>query len=180
MATTGKHFPGHGQVLEDSHEELPVDHRTLEEVLAADCRPFTDCIQAGELDAVMPAHIHFEEVDANNVGFSRFWLQDILRGQLGFDGVIFSDDLTMEGAGVAGGYGERIRAALGAGCDMGIVCNNRAGAREALQALEGMEVDRQSARRLENMRGRSNIESWESLEQMPRWRETRDWLASWM
>lgn len=180
MATTGKHFPGHGQVLEDSHEELPVDHRTLEQVMAADCQPFAECISAGELDAIMPAHIRFAKVDENPVGFSRYWLQDILRGKLGFDGVIFSDDLTMEGAGAAGGYAERIRAAMHAGCDMGVVCNNRAGALEVLGALEGFQQDPVSSQRLARMRGKGSIASWSELEQLSRWQETRDWLASWM
>lgn len=180
MATTGKHFPGHGQVLEDSHEELPVDQRTLDAVLASDCVPFTECIAAGELQAVMPAHIRFANVDENPVGFSRFWLQEILRKRLGFDGVIFSDDLTMEGAGAAGGYAERIRAAMQAGCDMGVVCNNRQGALEVLEALEGFEPDPRSSERLARMRGRAAIDSWSTLESNPRWQSTREWLASWM
>lgn len=180
MATTGKHFPGHGQVLEDSHEELPVDQRTLEQVLASDAKPFEECIAAGELQAVMPAHIRFAKVDEHPVGFSRFWLQEILRKRLGFDGVIFSDDLTMEGAGAAGGYAERIRAAMHAGCDMGVVCNRREGALEVLAALEGYEPDPQSSRRLERMRGRPVIKSWNELENNPRWQATREWLASWM
>ena len=180
MATTGKHFPGHGQVLEDSHEELPVDQRELEDVLASDGKPFEECIAAGELEAVMPAHIRFAKVDENPVGFSRFWLQEILRKRLGFDGVIFSDDLTMEGAGAAGGYAARIRAAMQAGCDMGVVCNNRQGALEVLEALEGYVPDPHSSKRLERMRGRPAIDSWAALETTPRWLETRRWLESWM
>ncbi|MBB5210568.1 beta-N-acetylhexosaminidase [Microbulbifer hydrolyticus] len=180
MATTGKHFPGHGQVLEDSHEELPVDQRELEDVLASDGKPFEECIAAGELEAVMPAHIRFAKVDENPVGFSRFWLQEILRKRLGFDGVIFSDDLTMEGAGAAGGYAARIRAAMQAGCDMGVVCNNRQGALEVLKALEGYVPDPHSSKRLERMRGRPAIDSWAALETTPRWLETRRWLESWM
>ena len=180
MATTGKHFPGHGQVLEDSHEELPVDQRSLSQVLESDCKPFAEAIREGLMDAVMPAHIRFAQVDENPVGFSRFWLQEILRGQLGFDGVIFSDDLTMEGAGAAGGYAERIHAAMAAGCDMGVVCNNRAGALQVLDALEGFEQDPESARRLERMRGRGEIKSWAELERSERWQSTREWLASWM
>ena len=180
MATTGKHFPGHGQVKEDSHEELPVDHRTLEQVLASDCTPFAECIAAGELQAVMPAHIRFARVDESPVGFSRFWLQEVLRKRLGFDGVIFSDDLTMEGAGAAGGYGERIRAAMQAGCDMGVVCNNRQGALTALDALADFAPDPESNRRLARMRGKARIGSWSELEQSPRWRSTREWLASWV
>lgn len=178
MATTGKHFPGHGNVLEDSHEELPVDERTLEQVLAADCTPFSECIRLGELDAIMPAHIHFARVDGNPVGFSRFWLQEILRDKLGFDGVIFSDDLSMEGAGAAGGYGARIRAALDAGCDMGVVCNNRQGALEVLAALEGMQPNRESSARLQRMRGQPAVDSWEALQQNARWRNTRDWIST--
>lgn len=178
MATTGKHFPGHGHVLEDSHEELPEDERTLEQVMSSDARPFIECIRAGELDAVMPAHIRFVEVDSQPVGFSSYWLQQVLRGDLGFDGVIFSDDLSMEGAGVAGGYGARIRAAMDAGCDMGVVCNNRAGALEALAELEDFSPRRESSDRLECMRGKAAIKSWSELESSERWQETRAWLAS--
>ncbi|KUJ84883.1 beta-N-acetylhexosaminidase [Microbulbifer flavimaris] len=176
MATTGKHFPGHGHVLEDSHEELPEDERGLKAVMASDALPFIDCIRHRELDAVMPAHIRFVEVDGQPVGFSPFWLQQVLRGQLGFDGVIFSDDLSMEGAGAAGGYGARIQAALSAGCDMGIVCNNRAGALEVLESLEAYKPDPESSRRLARMRGRPDIDSWEALQQSERWQRTREWL----
>ncbi|AOS97798.1 Beta-hexosaminidase [Microbulbifer aggregans] len=178
MATTGKHFPGHGHVLEDSHEELPEDERDLEAVMASDALPFSECIRSGELDAVMPAHIRFVQVDQQPVGFSSLWLQDVLRGQLGFDGVIFSDDLSMEGAGAAGGYGARIQAALSAGCDMGIVCNNRAGALEVLDALENFRPDPASSKRLARMRGRPAIDSWQALQQSERWQQTREWLNS--
>ncbi|MFA0811981.1 beta-N-acetylhexosaminidase [Microbulbifer epialgicus] len=178
MATTGKHFPGHGHVLEDSHVELPEDDRTLEQVMGSDALPFVDCIATSELSAVMPAHIRFVNIDSQPVGFSRYWLQDILRGRLGFDGVIFSDDLSMEGAGAAGGYGERIRAALEAGCDMGVVCNNRAGVLEALAALRGNLPQRESVERLKAMRGRPSITSWTELEKSARWHRTREWLAS--
>ncbi|WP_299586374.1 beta-N-acetylhexosaminidase [uncultured Microbulbifer sp.] len=178
MATTGKHFPGHGHVLEDSHVELPQDERTLEQVLESDALPFIDCIGTGELDAVMPAHIRFVNIDSQPVGFSRYWLLDILRGRLGFSGVIFSDDLSMEGAGAAGGYGERIRAALEAGCDMGVICNNRTGALESLAALQDFTPAAESKERLKAMRGRPLITSWQELEKSERRRRTRDWLAS--
>ncbi|WP_444907930.1 beta-N-acetylhexosaminidase [Microbulbifer sp. SSSA008] len=178
MATTGKHFPGHGHVLEDSHVELPEDKRSLDQVLATDALPFIDCIGTQELTAVMPAHIRFINIDSQPVGFSRYWLQDVLRGQLGFTGVIFSDDLSMEGAGAAGGYGDRIRAALEAGCDMGIVCNNRIGAFEALAALDTYVPKPESTHRLSAMSGRSVIGSWEELEKSARWHRTREWLAS--
>ncbi|MCO1333513.1 beta-N-acetylhexosaminidase [Microbulbifer sp. OS29] len=177
MATTGKHFPGHGHVFEDSHIELPEDSRSLEQVMETDAVPFIDCIATQDLSAVMPAHIRFVNIDCQPVGFSRYWLQDILRGRLRFEGVIFSDDLSMEGAGAAGGYGERIRAALEAGCDMGIVCNNRIGALESLAALDRFVVKPESRHRLAAMRGRPVIPSWGELEKSARWQRTRDWLA---
>ncbi|QFT54642.1 beta-N-acetylhexosaminidase [Microbulbifer sp. THAF38] len=178
MASTGKHFPGHGHVLEDSHVELPQDERTLERVMDSDALPFIELIGIGELDAVMPAHIRFVNIDSQPVGFSRYWLRDILRGRLGFNGVIFSDDLSMEGAGVAGGYGERVRAALEAGCDMGVVCNNRAGALESLAGLQNFKPAAESSERLKAMRGKPSITSWAELENSERWRRTRSWLAS--
>ncbi|WP_193164072.1 beta-N-acetylhexosaminidase [Microbulbifer hainanensis] len=178
MATTGKHFPGHGHVLEDSHEELPEDERSLADVMASDALPFIECIREGELDAVMPAHIRFVQMDQQPVGFSRYWLQEILRGELAFDGIIFSDDLSMEGAGVAGGYGARIQAALDAGCDMGVVCNNRAGALEVLETLDGFCPSPASSDRLQRMRGKPAIKSWDALETSERWQATRAWLAS--
>jgi beta-N-acetylhexosaminidase len=133
MATTGKHFPGHGSVEADSHVAAPVDQRTLAEIRAQDMTVFFEV--ADELDALMPAHVIYPNVDPNPAGFSKHWLQDIVRGEMGFDGVLFSDDLTMQAACVAGGAGARILAALNAGCDMGLVCNDRDAALDALNAL---------------------------------------------
>ena len=121
MRAVGKHFPGHGAVEADSHVAIPVDGRDFEAVWADDIQPFR--LLAGELGGVMPAHVIFERIDARPAGFSPFWLQDVLRGRLGFQGVIFSDDLTMEGASVAGDIVARAQAAHGAGCDMVLVCN---------------------------------------------------------
>lgn len=133
MAVTGKHFPGHGGVREDSHLEVPCDSRSLEQLREHDLIPFTAL--ADVLDAVMPAHILFPEVDSRTVGFSHRWLQQILRGEMTFRGVIFSDDLSMKGADLAGTYAQKAAQALEAGCDMVLVCNHRDGALEVLDWL---------------------------------------------
>ncbi len=134
MANCGKHFPGHGFAAGDSHHEIPVDERDLETLLASDAAPYRWLGDA--LLSVMPAHVVYPQVDSQPAGFSRIWLQQILRKRLGFDGVVFSDDLTMEGAASAGGIVDRARAALTAGCDMVLVCNRPDLADELLAGLE--------------------------------------------
>jgi len=121
MANCGKHFPGHGFVAADSHTEIPVDERSLEAILADDARPYEWL--STSLAAVMPAHIVYPKVDALPAGFSKHWLQGVLRGQFGFSGAIFSDDLSMKGATVAGSPLEAGIAALNAGCDLVLLCN---------------------------------------------------------
>lgn len=130
MAATGKHFPGHGGVSGDSHHETPLDSRQMSELYDRDLIPFKAL--AAHLQAIMPAHIVFPNIDRQAVGFSNYWLHDILRGELGFDGLIFSDDLSMKGADVVGDYRAKAARAIAAGCDMVLVCNNRAGALEVL------------------------------------------------
>jgi beta-N-acetylhexosaminidase len=152
MAGCGKHFPGHGGVVADSHLELPEDRRTLAAVEAADLAPFRRLIAHG-LEAVMPAHVVYADIDPRPAGFSSFWLRDLLRGRLGFDGAVISDDLDMAAAAIGGGFGARALAALQAGCDMVLVCNNRDGAAAALEAVADWQDPRAGAR-LERLRAR--------------------------
>lgn len=122
MGAVGKHFPGHGFVQADSHIAIPVDEREFDAIWDEDIAPYRHALGA-QLAGVMPAHVIYPKVAPQSAGFSPFWLQDVLRGRLGFDGVIFSDDLTMEGATVVGDIVARADAALAAGCDMVLVCN---------------------------------------------------------
>jgi beta-N-acetylhexosaminidase len=125
MANCGKHFPGHGFVKADSHVDVPVDKRSLKAIMGDDAKPYEWL--STSLTSVMPAHVIYPKVDEAPAGFSRKWLQDILRAQLGFTGAIFSDDLSMEGASVAGNYTQGAIAALNAGCDMVLLCNQSLG-----------------------------------------------------
>lgn len=134
MAATGKHFPGHGSVTLDSHDAMPIDQRDFENIVLDDFLPFVELIRAG-IDALMAAHIIFPAIDDKPVGFSERWLKQILRQQLKFSGVLFSDDLNMTGASLFGNYTDRASTALEAGCDFALICNNRKGAVTILDQL---------------------------------------------
>ncbi len=151
MANCGKHFPGHGYAHADSHHELPLDERDLETILGRDAAPYA---WLGEtLAAVMPAHVVYPAVDGAPAGFSRKWLQEILRARLGFRGVVISDDLSMEAAAATGGILARTQAALGAGCDLVLVCNRPEVADELLGSLR-WRPPRDFAARIAALRGR--------------------------
>ena len=160
MAACGKHFPGHGWAQADSHVALPVDDRSLEDILSADAAPF-EWFGLG-LSAVMPAHIVYPAVDALPAGFSAVWLQQILRRRLGFTGAIFSDDLAMEGARMAGGVVQAAEAALAAGCDTVLICN-RPDLADAL--LSGLQWKSQPASlaRMAALQPRGEAPSWDAL-----------------
>ncbi len=160
MAACGKHFPGHGWVEGDSHHVIPRDERSLEALRADDLRPFARLAQAG-LAAVMPAHVVYPAVDEQAAGFSPRWLQDILRGELGFAGAIFSDDLCMEGASAAGDITARARAAFAAGCDMALVCNRPDLAEQLLAELD-VAAPAALASRLAGMAGRGSAADWQA------------------
>jgi beta-N-acetylhexosaminidase len=141
MASCGKHFPGHGHVAADSHTDIPVDRRSLKAILADDAAPYGWLSTA--LQAVMPAHVIYPRVDSRPAGFSDRWLGDILRGRLRFQGAVFSDDLSMAGARVIDGrpvsYTEAALAALQAGCDLVLLCNQSLGNGQAVDELiEGL------------------------------------------
>ncbi len=133
MANCGKHFPGHGWAEADSHVDVPRDERTLDELLAADAAPYGWL--GISLASVMPAHVIYPAIDALPAGFSRRWIQEILRGRLGFEGAVFSDDLSMEGARVCGDVTQSAQAAIDAGCDFVLVCNDASAADQVLSRL---------------------------------------------
>ncbi len=144
MCAVAKHFPGHGAVAEDSHLEIPEDGRALQQLLAEDLVPFGGLVDLG-VDAIMTAHVRFPRFDAAIPTFSAAWIDDILRRRLGFRGLVFSDDLTMKGAADFGEPLQRARAARDAGCDLLLVCNDPAAAREVLDGLEGADGSRADA-----------------------------------
>ena len=172
MANCGKHFPGHGFVKADSHIDIPVDERELNEILNEDAAPY-GWLGLG-LSAVMPAHVIYPKVDRHPAGFSKKWLS-MLRGDFGFQGVIFSDDLSMEGASVAGSVVDGANAALSAGCDMVLICNSPD---KADELLEGLKFKRTAAaiassERLASLLPQSTAPTWEQLQKDARYRAAK-------
>lgn len=175
MSAVGKHFPGHGSVEGDSHHELPVDGRDLETIRATDMLVFERMIHYG-LPAVMAAHVVYSKVDARPAGYSRVWLTEILRAELGFSGAVFSDDLGMSGACVDGGASAQAALALDAGCDMLLYCNDRSAAEAALHA-RAYEPSAVRSARLARLHGRERI-SWEALKADARHRQSANTIAA--
>lgn len=174
MAVTGKHFPGHGGVKQDSHLELPQDTRSMDQLHQRDLLPFVQLLDS--LDALMPAHIVFPQIDSLPVGFSEYWLKKQLREQLGYKGLIFSDDLTMEGAASIGSFEDRAELALQAGCDSVLVCNHRPGAEQVVEFLERQQKD-YGCMSLDLMR-QKYPQAHQELLSSDRWHSTADAIAA--
>ncbi|MDH3001134.1 beta-N-acetylhexosaminidase [Chelonobacter oris] len=170
MAATGKHFPGHGHVIADSHLETPIDDRPQEIIFQQDIQPFAHLIHAGKLQAVMPAHVIYRQCDSRPASGSAYWLQQVLRRQLNFEGAIFSDDLGMKGAGVMGDFVERCQASLQAGCDLLLLCNERDGVIQVLDKLQHQATE-QSQVRLTRLFKRKTLD-WRALQATSRWLES--------
>ncbi|MCG8380532.1 MAG: beta-N-acetylhexosaminidase [Proteobacteria bacterium] len=168
MTAVGKHFPGHGSVVEDSHVAIPYDRRSFEDIKMHDLIPFERMINNG-LSGLMPAHVIYTEIDDKPAGFSAVWLKHILRKQMGYQGTIFSDDLSMAGAGVMGDYPQRAEAALNAGCDMVLACNNQPGAVAILEKAD-IRDNIESQSRLIRMHGQFNM-SLDKLKQTELWKQ---------
>ena len=174
MAATAKHFPGHGAVVADSHISLPVDRRTLED-LEPDLRPYRVLIE-NHLSAVMAAHVVFPRIDDQPASLSHRWIAGILRGQLGFHGCVFADDLTMAGAAAAGDVVARARLAVAAGCDVLPICNDRSAVLAVLERFRPERMNPASQARLVRMRGRG--EPPLELVATPRWQEAEAVIAA--
>ncbi|CDY73724.1 Beta N-acetyl-glucosaminidase [Caballeronia glathei] len=175
MANCGKHFPGHGFAAADSHVALPTDDRPLDDILAADAKPY-DWLGMS-LASVIPAHVIYTQVDDKPAGFSRTWLQDVLRGRLGFNGAIFSDDLSMEAARAGGTLTEAATAALTAGCDMVLICNQPEEAEKVLDQLR-VTPSKASLNRLKKMRPRGKAPHWDKLQEQVDYQQAKALIAS--
>jgi len=177
MQATGKHFPGHGSIAADSHVAMPVDERSMVDIEMDDLRPFQFMVDAG-INALMMAHVIYSRVDPQPAGFSSFWMKTILRDKMHFQGAIFSDDLSMEGAVIAGSYIQRAKISLETGCDMILVCNNREAAWEVVNSLQGYE-NPASSLRLAHLHGKLAV-SRETLVSEPRWKKAKSLLAKYV
>lgn len=176
MATTGKHFPGHGHVLADSHLETPFDDRAKSLIFEQDIQPFQQLIAKNKLSAIMPAHVVYTQCDNQPASGSHYWLKEVLRKQLNFNGVIFSDDLGMKGAGFMGNFVERSEKAIQAGCDLLLLCNEPEGVVQVLDGLKYQPTEAQQTRHISLMK-RKHV-SWLDLETSLRYKQSSERLAA--
>ena len=168
MASIGKHFPGHGSTKEDTHIAAPIDTRSFAEIEQNDMAVFKTMIAGNKLQGMMPAHIRFSAVDDSPVGYSKNWLQNVLKQSLSFNGVIFSDDLSMVGAGEHLSYAEKVLKAVSAGCDMVLICNDKIGVKQALSELQNKVINGYS----NVLRLKANTQvSLSELQSSSRWQE---------
>lgn len=177
MQATGKHFPGHGSIAADSHIAMPVDERNMREIEMDDLKPFQFMVDAG-INALMMAHVIYSRIDSQPAGFSSFWMKSILRDKMHFQGAIFSDDLSMEGAVIAGDYMQRAKLSLDAGCDMILVCNNRAATWDVVKSLVGYD-NPASSLRLAHLHHKRPI-TRETLVSEPRWKKAKALLEKYV
>ena len=170
MSSTGKHFPGHGGVVEDSHKEMPTDKRSFDDLDSGnnDLEPYRKL--STKLDAVMCAHILFPKIDKYIPSFSNYWLEDFLRNELNYRGLVLSDDLTMLGAGNDLCH-EKVEKSLKAGCDMVLICNDRNGAKQAIDFMENKDIDRSVE--IAKLKSKSKCE-WGDLDSSLRAKEIKD------
>jgi len=176
MSAVGKHFPGHGSVVGDSHFELPVDKRSQAQLEEADLRVFAWFARQG-LPGMMTAHVLYPQVHPLAAGFSPYWVTDLLRGEYGYQGAVFSDDLTMAGAEGMGEIGDRAAASLAAGCDVLLVCNDRRAASDCVAAVERYGSGK-AFNRLASFAGKGRAAHWSELTQSARWSSARESLAA--
>lgn len=177
MATTGKHFPGHGHVLADSHLETPFDDRPKSIIFEQDIQPFQQLIAKNKLSAIMPAHVIYTQCDSQPASGSSFWLKDVLRKQLNFNGVIFSDDLGMKGAGFMGNFVERAEKAIYAGCDLLLLCNEPEGVVQVLDNLKYQPTQAQKERHISLMKRKTL--TWSDLEKDQNYLTASARLSEW-
>ncbi len=155
FTVVAKHFPGHGWVSLDSHVECPVDERSFAEIEATDLMPFKTLLP--QIDWIMPAHVVYENIDSETAGFSKYWLQTILKEKLNFNGRIVSDDLSMAGAAIKGGFWQRAQAALNAGCDILLACNSTQATQEVLTQMAKTDIQPLSLKNYQPSVDRDNL-----------------------
>ncbi|MCI0653724.1 MAG: beta-N-acetylhexosaminidase [Methylococcaceae bacterium] len=176
MAAVGKHFPGHGGIALDSHLVLPVDDRGFDELARRDLIPFRRLIGEG-IEGIMPAHVVYSRIDEKPAGYSGYWIKKVLRGDLGFDGAVFSDDLSMSGAEQAGSYADRVKSALDAGCSMVLICNQPEAAESVLDLVAGLGLP-ESSHRLLKMCGDPAFDGSDLKKSQP-WRSAVQFIKKW-